>query len=199
MTRPLRLASALLACLVAGAALAHATLVFGVVTVAPDPPVPGAPFELTLRLEDPGLTPVEDAVVTVELRAIPAEGLPVPSTEALHLPPPLVSTRLVETGPAVYRASLTLAAPDRYHLLVRDQTYPWEEAHASVVLPLAGETVGELPFILPPTQVAPRSLWTWLLWLIGLPLVAGAVVTVLVLTSAKKPPPATEAGAGGPA
>jgi hypothetical protein len=187
VTRCLRLASALLASLVAGAALAHATLVFGVVTVAPDPPVPGAPFELTLRLEDPGLTPVEDAVVTVELRSMPETGVPAPSTEALDLPPAITSARLEEGEPAVYLASLTLAAPGSYHLLVRDQTYPWEEANASVVLLLGDAAVGRLPFILPPTQVAPRSLWTWLLWLIGLPLVAGAVVTVLVLTSAKKP------------
>jgi hypothetical protein len=194
VNRVRRLVAALLASLLTGAALAHATLVFGVATVTPDPPLPGTPFELTLRLEDPTLTPIEDAVVTVELRAMPAEGLPAPSTEALDLPPPLASTRLVETEPAVYRATLTLAA-DRYHLLVRDQTYPWEEAHASVVLSLAGEAVGRLPFILPPTQVAPRSLWTWLLWLVGLPLVAGAVVTVLVLTSAKKPTAAAESRA----
>jgi len=196
VSRTVRLAVALSLPLVCGAALAHATLVFGVATVAPDPPGSGAPFALTLTLEDPALNPIEDAVVSVELRAMPPEGLPAPSTEALDLPPPITSARLVEVEPAVYRAELTLAAPGRYHLLVRDQTYPWEEAHASVVLSLAGETVGRLPFILPPTQVAPRSLWTWLLWLIGLPLVAGAVVTVLVLTSAKKPAAPAD-GAGG--
>jgi hypothetical protein len=187
-----------LAWLAAGVALAHATLVFGVATVSPDPPIQGGPFELTLRLEDPALTPIEDAIVTVELRAMPTEGLPAPSTESLELPAPLASARLVESEPSVYRADLSLAEPGRYHLLVRDQTYPWEEAHASVVLDVNGRVVGPLHFILPPTQVAPRSLWTWLLWLVGLPLVAGAVVTVLVLTSAKKPahPPAGAPGAG---
>jgi hypothetical protein len=199
-----RLAVATLLGLAAGTALAHATLVFGVATVSPDPPVRGEPFELTLRLEDPALTPIEDAIVHVELRAMPADGLPAPSTEALDLPPALASARLVETEPAVYRAQLTLTEAGRYHLLVRDQTYPWEEAHASVVLPVNAEVVGRLPFILPPTQVAPRSLWTWLLWLVGLPLVAGAVVTVLVLTSAKKPapppsaPPSAATPSGGP-
>jgi hypothetical protein len=196
VSRGSRLVVALLAALTAGAALAHATLVFGVATVTPDPPTAGAPFELTLRLEDPGLAPIEDAVVIVELRAMPAAGVPAPSTETLDLAPPLASTRLLETEPAVYRGSLTLPAPELYHLLVRDQTYPWEEAHASVVLSLEGETVAGLPFVLPPTQVAPRSLWTWLLWLIGLPLVAGAVVTVLVLTSAKRPATAAGPGAG---
>jgi hypothetical protein len=193
-----RLAAATLLWLVGAVAFAHATLVFGVATVSPDPPVRGEPFELTLRLEDPALNPIEDAIVNVELRAMAADGLPAPSTEALALPPALTSERLVETEPAVYRTQLTLREAGRYHLLVRDQTYPWEEAHASVVLTVDGDVVGRLPFILPPTQVAPRSLWPWLLWLVGLPLVAGAVVTVLVLTSAKKPAAAASEPAAQP-
>lgn len=176
-------------------AYGHATLVFGVARVSPDPPVPGAPLALTLTLEDPSLAPVEDAIVFVELRPMAADGapLPPPSTEAPDLPPPLASLRLTEADPAVYHGTVVLPATGRYHLLVRDQTFPWEEANASVVLPLTGAPVGELPFILPPTQVAPRSLWTWILWLVGLPLVAGAVVTLLVLRGAR-PAPAAKGG-----
>jgi len=170
-----------------GVAWAHATLVFGVVTVAPDPPAAGHPFELTLSLEDPSLAPVEDAVVYVEFRPFDAAPLPGASTEAPELPPPLLATRLVEGAPAVYRAEVMLPAGGTYQVLIRDQTFAWEEANASVVVALGGDAVGRVPFILPPTQVAPRSLWTWLLWLVGLPLVAGAVVTVLVLTSSKAP------------
>lgn len=171
--------------LLAGHAFGHATLVFGSVTVEPDPPPPGASFALTLTLEDPSLAPVEDAVVFVEVRPMPAADapLPAPSTEPPALPPPLRSERLLEVAPASYRAEFALPAGDTYHLLVRDQTYQWEEANASVVLPLLGDPVGELPFILPPTQVAPRSLWTWIVWLVGLPLLAGVVVTLLVLRS----------------
>jgi hypothetical protein len=193
--RALTLALAL--ALLAGAVHAHATLVFGVVRVAPDPPAPGEAFTLTLTLEDPSLTPVEDAIVFVELRPMPAVDAPLPdaSTEAPDLPPPLRSERLIEVAPAVYQTEISLPDGASYHLLVRDQTFQWEEANASVVLPLLGRPVGDLPFILPPTQVAPRSLWTWIVWLVGLPLLAGVVVTLLVLRS--QPPAAkrTEDGA----
>jgi hypothetical protein len=179
------LAAAFALALLAGTVHAHATLVFGTVSIDPDPPPPGASFALTLTLEDPALAPVEDAVVFVEVRPMPSgdAALPSPSTEAPALPPPLRAERLVEVAPAMYRAEFTLPDGDSYHLLVRDQTFQWEEANASVVLPLLGRPVGELPFILPPTQVAPRSLWTWIVWLVGLPLLAGVVVTLLVLRS----------------
>ena len=171
--------------LLVGSAQAHATLVFGTVRIDPDPPPPGTPFSLTLTLEDPALAPVEDAVVFVEARPMPSADapLPSPSTEAPALPAPLRAERLIEVAPAVYRAEFDLPAGDAYHLLIRDQTFQWEEANASVVLPLLGSPIGELPFILPPTQVAPRSLWTWIVWLVGLPLLAGIVVTLLVLRS----------------
>ena len=185
MSRARPLAAAFALALLAGAVHAHATLVFGTVSIDPDPPPPGATFALTLTLEDPALAPVEDAVVFVEVRPMPSADapLPSPSTEAPALPPPLRAERLIEVAPAVYRAEFALPDDDSYHLLVRDQTFQWEEANASVVLPLLGRPVGELPFILPPTQVAPRSLWTWIVWLVGLPLLAGVVVTLLVLRS----------------
>jgi hypothetical protein len=170
--------------LCAGWAAAHATFVFGEVEVEPNPPRPGEPFTLRITMEDPSLTPVEDAILFVELRPIvgAAQPLPAPSTEAPTLPPALRTLRLIEVAPAVYAEQVTLPAAERYHLLVRDQTFPWEEANASVVLVVGGEApLAGLPFILPPTQVAPRSLWTWIAWLIGIPLAAGLVVTVLVL------------------
>ena len=190
------LAVAIALALLVGTVDAHATLVFGSITVDPDPPPPGASFALTLTLEDPALAPVEDAVVFVEVRPMPAAGetLPSPSTEAPELPPPLRAERLIEVAPAVYQAEFTLPDGDAYHLLVRDQTFQWEEANASVVLPLLDGPVGELPFILPPTQVGPRSLWTWIVWLVGVPLLAGIVVTLLVLRS-RPPAGGTEGGA----
>lgn len=171
-----------------GWAAAHATLVFGHLEFSPDPPLPGQAFELSLRLEDPSLAPVEDALVIVELRPMTTAELPLPasSTEAPDLPPPLLGAELVEVAPALYRATLELPEAGPYHLLVRDQTYRWEEANASLVLEVGAEAVGSLPFVLPPTAVAPRSLVTWMLWLVGLPLLAGLVVTVMVLTSGKK-------------
>lgn len=187
MTRWLRRLAALTAAAAVASAAAHATLVFGVIRVEPDPPPPGVPFLLGITLEDPSLAPVEDAVVFVELRPMPEGDLPPPATAAPDLPPPLRLIRLVEREPATYHGEVDVPTAGRYHLLVRDQTFAWEEANASVVLAVGAAPVGELPFILPPTQVAPRSLWTWILWLVGLPVAAGLVVTVLVLRAGRAP------------
>jgi hypothetical protein len=111
---------------------------------------------------------------------------PAPSAQE----PPLVEHALAQTAPARYEADLVLPAAGAYGVLVRDQTFAWEEATASLVLEVGGGTVGAIPFILPPTAIGPRSLWTWLIWLVGLPIVAGLVVTVLVLTSRRTPPDA---------
>ena len=44
--------------------------------------------------------------------------------------------------------------------------------------------IGRTPcfaFLFPPTATGPQGIATWLIWLIGLPLVVGAIVTVMVL------------------
>jgi hypothetical protein len=176
--------AALVAPLLAVAA-AHATLVLGELTVVPDPPRPNVPFEVAITLVDPSLAPVEQAVVAIELRRHdPAtEPLPAASTEAPELDVPKLALSLREVAPARYVGELTLPEGGLFHLLVRDTTFQWEEANASLLLEVGGAPVGTLPFILPPTAIGPRSLWTWLLWLVGLPVLAGIVVTILVLTS----------------
>jgi hypothetical protein len=166
-----------------GVATAHATLVFGELTVIPDPPEPGSPVELVVTLEDPSVTPIEDAVVALEFRRLAevAAETSVGATETA----PLRSVNLVETSPAVYTGDVTLPDTGAYQVRVRDNTFAAEEATAAFVLELDDRPVGALPFILPPTQVGPQGLATWLLWLIGVPVVAGVVVTVLVLSSPK--------------
>lgn len=180
MTRALL---ALAVAVLIGYATAHATLVFGELVFTPDPIVPGRPITATITLEDPTLTPVEDAIVSLEFRPLDASAAPLPADA--ELPPPLRDVRLIETAPAVYAAEVDLPTPGSYQVRVRDQTFQWEEATASVVVVVDDRPLGILPFVLPPTQVGPRGLTTWLLWLIGVPLVAGGVVTVLVLTSSR--------------
>lgn len=162
-------------------ASAHATLVFGELVFEPDPISVGRPFGVSVTLEDPTLTPVEDAIVSLEFHALDANAEPLPADAEPR--PPVRDVRLIETAPAVYTADLDLPAPGTYQVRVRDNTFQWEEATASVVVVVDDRPLGALPFVLPPTQVGPRGLATWLLWLIGVPVVAGAVVTVLVLTS----------------
>lgn len=179
---------------------AHAFLVLGELTVTPDPPIAGEPITLTVRMHDPSLAPVEDAIVFVELRRQGAvtDAVPAASTEAPELPPPDARVDLVETAAGVYEGVLAAPPAGTHHLLIRDQTFQWEEANASVMLDLDGRAQGTIPFILPPTATSPRSLWVWLLWLVGVPVLAGLVVTALVLGN-RRPPEAPGGASGAPA
>lgn len=169
LARPGLLITALALWAVAGA---HATLVFGTVRTQPAPPPVGAPTTLTLELRDPTETPVEDAVVQAE--AIPPGGED----------PTVQSGRFDEVEAGRYRGRLTLDAPGAWSVRFRDTTFRQEEARATVTLEVGpGGATEPVSFIFPPTDTGPRSLSTWLVWLIGLPLAAGAIVTVMVLRS----------------
>ena len=179
-SRPLLVLLAAAALAVAGNAAAHATLVFGTVTTEPSPPPVDAPATIRLELRDPVDAPVEDAVLHVE--AEPQD------TGAVAPPPddggePLVSSdRFEEVSPGVYETTIRLTRPGPWALTFRDRTFRQEEARATVTIGVGPDASGEpLSFIFPPTATGPQSLTTWLVWLVGLPLVAGAVVTVMVL------------------
>lgn len=178
MTKPYALRAALLlvaamsALFLGAAAFAHATLVLGTLTSDPAIPRPGEPFTLTLELLDPTQVPVEDAWVLAEFRQ---QGAP-EDTEP-------VSGRFEESEtPGVYRTQVILPERGRYVLLLRDQTFRQEEAQATLTFPVGRALAEPLEFVFPPTATGPQSLRVWLLWLIGLPLLATVVVTVLVLT-----------------
>lgn len=170
-----RLIPALVAPLLACAlplASAHATLVLGRFTVAPDRPAADAPLTLSLRLEDPTQVPVEDAYVFAELR-------PERAPDAAP-----VRAEFSETDTAgVYEVTATLRDPGPYRVLLRDQTYRQEEAQAALTEPLRiGGPNAAQDFNFPPTATGAAGLRTWLLWLIGLPVAAALLVTALVLT-----------------
>lgn len=166
--------------------LAHATLVLGTLEVTPDPPVPGAPLDLRIRLEDPGLVAVEDALVRVELRPL-GEAVPGAATAEGEVGAALVASEpFGETAPGAYQARVTAPPAGTYTLTVRDTTFRQEEAIANLQLAIGTAAVGAVPFVLPPTATGPRSALTWVLWLVGVPLAAGVLVTVLVLRAGPK-------------
>ena len=169
------------ALLVTGVVLAHATVVFGTISTLPDVPQPGEPFVLRLELVDQTQLPVEDAFVVAEFR-------PQGSNENAE---PVASADLAETGDAgIYEATFTLPQPGAYTLLLRDQTFRQEEGRQSTLINVGSETPTDaLTVIFPPTATQ-SSVSTWLYWLIGVPLLAAVVVTVLVLRS---PPAEAEA------
>ena len=210
MNRTYRYILALLLCMLPLTVLAHATLVFGELTTDPEIPVAGEPFTLHLHMMDPVRTPIEDATVWAEFRHMTAEEAerrlagagPAPTAEQVEagevevdIPEGdwLVLT-MTETGPGGnYGASVELPAAGYYQLIMRDTTYPQEDAVAELLLEFSGESgFGPELFIFPPTDIGGASLTTWLIWLVAIPVVAGVIVTVIVL--GRKPEEAKQAG-----
>jgi hypothetical protein len=185
------------------AAGAHATLVIGNLQFSPDPPLPGAQLEIRLRLEDTLLTPVEKAHVRIELRdvdvgepGVPASAVGSEATEFLSTEPLVSSGRFSEAPvKGTYLGRITAPAAGAYTLSVRDTTFMDEEAVANVSLVVGGAPNGVIDFVLPPTPIGPKSLSTWLVWLVGLPLLVGVITTLLVL---RKTPAEGEPSEGEP-
>ena len=160
-------------------ALAHATLVLGTVSSTPATPQPGEDFTLNLSLEDPVGVATEDAVVYAEFRP------PGASLES----EPVRDVRLEEVSAGAYSATLSLPSAGEWNLFLRDQTFRQEEATASLVFNVGNaDAAPSQSFVFPPTATGPANIWTWLGWLIGLPVIAAVVVTVLVLTGDKREP-----------
>ena len=168
-------------------AAAHATLVIGTLSFTPDPPAGATELVAKLVLEDPGLVEVEDAVVFLELRPLAGASTTPDVNAQPETEPVFVSDRLQEVEPGTYRITVPAPAPGSYVLSVRDRTYRQEEAVANLAITVAADMpIGVQPFVLPPTATGPASLGTWLVWLIGVPLVAGVVVTFLVLRGGRQ-------------
>lgn len=190
-------------------AFAHATIVLGDVVTTPTTPRPGEPFTLRLSLEDPLGTPIEDAVVAVEFRPLPEVRAAQPadasarneadtliiSAEA-EAAVAAVRSEFREVTPGVYETQSLIAASGIYHMLFRDTTYRQEEARAALIYVVSNGDMSSdnavdandpvLSFLFPPTAIGPQLLWLWVFLLIGLPLFAAGVVTVMVLRHAKQ-------------
>ncbi|MEX2501018.1 MAG: hypothetical protein WD336_01470 [Trueperaceae bacterium] len=183
-----------LAATVATTAGAHPTITFGELNTDPSPPVAGQPVEVRFTLYDPVDAPVEQAIVHLEATYRPPDAAPTerstPEADADEtsesLPPGgrIVTDPFDEVAPATYRTTVTFPYDGDWTLWLRDRTYRQEETDARITLRVGPNgTDAPISFLFPPTAVGPQSLTTWLIWLIGLPLLAGAVVTVLVLRS----------------
>ena len=155
---------------------AHSTFVFG--TLASEPKIPKAneAFVLELKMEDPSKYPIEDAIVFAEFSQTEGET-------------PL-SFKLDETETAgTYKGEIKLPREGKYYLLLRDRTYRQEDALANLSIKLNQEQMfdkGTSSIIFPPTATGSYSLSTWIVWLIAIPVLAGIIVTIFVLTRSKK-------------
>jgi hypothetical protein len=149
---------------------AHAFFVTGEITTTPTPAPVGEEFILQINMTDPSGAPVEDAVVAAEFSK---DG----ETHRFEF---------LDSGvPGLYSANITLPSEGTYSLLLRDTTYQQEEAKATIEFTLGAGQPDSIAFIFPPTQTGSNNLSTWLIWVIGIPVLAGIVVTVLVLLNTK--------------
>lgn len=153
----------------AGIAYAHPSEVLGTLRSDPATPAPGAPFTLQLTLEDPARVPVETARVQAEFRRDNA-----PRNAAA------IRTDFKATGtPGTYRTTLRLPEAGPWTAQLRERTFTHEDAAVAVkfsVRPARNPAEWEFAFAPP----APPTLGAWLLWVAGVPLLTGAVVTALV-------------------
>ena len=165
-----RLIPTLILLALAATVYAHATLVLGTLSTLPGEPRANEPFTLQLTMTDPTGFPIEDAYVLAEFSRGDEE---------------VVNVTFEEVTAGTYATEVTLSEEGTYTLLLRDQTFRQEEAQASKEVVLGGDSLfqdGDTSIVFPPTQTT-SSLQTWLIWLIALPVLAGVVVTVLVLRS----------------
>lgn len=158
---------------------AHATLVLVEMTLEPTTPTVEAPFQVALELIDPFQVPVEDAIIRLEAR-------PIRENDSVPTDAPII-VMMQENSAGRYEAMLNLSQSaeksSRWKLFFRDQTYAYEEATKNVDIALEQPYDAPIEFIFPPTQTKPRSIWTWLGWLIGLPVGVAAFVTIAVIVS----------------
>jgi hypothetical protein len=149
---------------------AHAFFVTGEITTTPTPAPVGEEFILQIGMTDPSGVPVEDAVVAAEFSK---DG-------------DMQRFEFSESDvPGLYAAKVTLPTEGTYSVLLRDTTYQQEEARATIEFTLGASQPNSIAFIFPPTQTSSNNLSAWLIWVIGIPVLAGIVVTVLVLMNTK--------------
>ncbi|MGL4610499.1 MAG: FixH family protein [Trueperaceae bacterium] len=150
---------------------AHAFFVTGNLSTTPMPAPINEAFTLQIQMTDPSGAPVEDAIVAAEF------------SKGNHKSRFDFSPSNI---PGLYSANVTLPEEGTYSVLLRDTTYRAEEAKATIEFTLGEGQPDTTAFIFPPTRTSSSNLSTWLIWVIGIPVLAGIIVTVLVLMNTKE-------------
>lgn len=162
---------------VLGIAAAHQSLLFAHVTTEPAIPVAGETFELRVLLTDSSHREVDDVDLVALLDEEPDAAADEPiDDQDLALAAPLRA----EPGSGEYRGPIGPRPQGVYRLTLVEVVDGDSEASAAGNLSVGGGSEVDLQLLLPPSGQG--GLGTWLVWLVGLPLLAGLLVTILVLT-----------------
>lgn len=178
----LRLQSTLAALLLLGTVFGHQELLFARLTTQPPQPQPGEPFELLVTLSDSSDRQVGGAqLVALLADADAAEPDRTGSGQAALAPGVTLRN---EPGTGRYRGSARARPAGDYRLELVELTNDQPEASASTTLTIGGGSPVDVELVLPPSNE--NGLGAWLLWLLGLPLLAGLLVAVLVFTGRRR-------------
>lgn len=176
--RPVRFWALLLAVLLwSGLAHAHQELLFAHVSSSPPAPVAGEEFQLRVRLSESSGQPITGVVLVALLRE-PGEatGDEKPGPDEISSG---VSLRPgAEAG--TYRGRMGAKPEGVYRLTLVEVVEGRAEASGSGSIEIGGADPLEEELLLPPSGGS--ALGSWLVWLVGLPLLAGLLVTLLVFT-----------------
>jgi len=158
-------------------ALAHATIVIVTLTLEPLSPKVNESMQFSLFLETPLQVPVEDAIIILEAK--PKDGETTKVIKAQLAEDPEI--------PGTYRGEITPTKEGPWDFFFRDQTYKAEEATQHVEVLVGKENFPDIEFIFPPTAIQNTNNWrTWVIWIVGMPLIAAIILTILVLKNPKK-------------
>jgi hypothetical protein len=163
--------------LLAGSASAHQSLLFAHVTTRPEAAAPGEPFELLVHLTDSAHRDVSGVELAALLSDSTEDGLDVARRgEGVPAGAPRLRG---EAGSGRYHGTMPGRPAGTYLLTIVEVVGGEVETRASAELAVGGPAV-DLRLLMPPSGRS--GLGTWLVWLVGLPLLAGLLVTLLVLT-----------------
>ena len=167
---------ALVALFLAGLAFAHPSEVLAKLESDPATPTPGVPFTLKLTLEGVDRAPVEAARVQAEFRRKNAPQ----DTAAIR------TDFKVTSASGTYRTELRLPEGGPWIMQLQERTFAHEDAAVQLgfnVRPARNPHAWEFVFA-PPNS---PTLRTWLFWVVGVPLLAGGVVTAFVNSRKTRP------------
>lgn len=190
--------------LLAGPGWAHQELLFATITTVPPAPEANEPFELRATITDSSRNSVNEVLLSARLHPAPVgdnqngaergardggdgrrgdgsgDGAAAGAGAG-----PVEQTRLRATADSgSYRATLGGRPAGRYRLRIVELADGGEESAASGELVIGGDETTRLELVLPPSSG--DGLGAWLLWLVGLPLLAGVLITLLLLTGRGK-------------
>lgn len=168
--------------LLAVSAQGHQELLFARVSSEPPVPVAGEAFDLLVRLTESSGQPITD----VDLVAALSESKLSESNEAEgdEIPGPDDISDGVELRPGAvagtYRGRMGARPEGVYRLTLVEVVEGRTEASGSGLIEVGGDGPLQEELLLPPSGRS--ALGSWLVWLVGLPLLAGLLVTLLVFT-----------------